>query len=463
MSSKFVFLTVLNLGILLLFDCQAVYGKGLIDNCGKSLLHADFCIKNDSECLVSNEPLQFESNGDKVHKVENDGHYKQAKTARHQLRVKLEKTVIDAGPSVLFELESYEEIKKQAREERKFIFVNFYRKNCSPCVLLDGTIASSQDLQKIISEHYILYKIDIRASRKHPLVKDLKVKSAPFLAIVSPWGHVLNVYLPSNNPKAIENILIKTVEYLDLDRLFLVSESLSNDEANVTQIVGYELLKSSFGSTVINQLYLYKDVLGPQKSWKEREKRELIFNLIPAINDQKLQFYFLDHLLEFRNIFSKMELNEKVYDLAFLGAGQVYDLNTIYGFLEDNILGEVDYYLIRSEIDYHTYVFPDTLARLNAQLDLYLDYQYEEWDDFKSIFFEMILTAQSQEDFYYLEQIALRYEPYAVDYEWLDLYALILYRSGLEQEALGLINEIKAKAFEKGVNYKPAIYNLKKD
>jgi hypothetical protein len=464
MSSRYIFpQIVLSLCILLVFDGIPLYGKASKNKFGIYNLYNSLSIKKYSEISIRSESLKLETIGDEVYASEYHDQFNSAKAICQTEVGEIDTGVSDFGSSKLVEIESYEKIKKQAQEEGKFIFVNFYGKNCSLCVLLEGTIASNVDIQSVISQHYVLYKIDVNASRKHPLVKKLGIRKVPLFAIVSPWGHVLNVYMPSNNPEAIRNMLVNTAEKVDLQSIFQISDSLSNGGSSIAQIAGQELLKSSFGSSVVNQQYLYKEVLGPRKEWDDRQKRELIFKLLPSIQDPKLQAYFLNHLIEFRNIYSKKELNEKVYELAFLGAQMNYDLNDIFLFLEQKIIDDVDYYLIRSEVDYYTFIFPDTSARFNAQLDLYTEFQYDEWSKFRSVLYEMILTAKTQEDFYYLEEIALKYEPYAVDYEWLDLYCLLLYKSGLEEDALGLINEIKAKAMAKGINYRPAIYGLQKD
>ena len=149
--------------------------------------------------------------------------------------------------------------------------------------------------------------------------------------------------------------------------------------------------------------------------------------------------------------------------MAFVYIDKMQELWPVQDFLETNIIGNSEYFLLKSEVDFYTYINPDSLARLEVQLELYQYFQYEEWSKFRSIFLNMILTAKTQANYYDLEGIALKYKPYAVDYEWLDLYSLILYKSGLENEALEMIVEIREMAWAKGINYKPAIYSLRKE
>jgi thiol-disulfide isomerase/thioredoxin len=365
------------------------------------------------------------------------------------------------GDPLIFNHGSFLTIKKRAQEERKLIFVDFYADWCKPCKELERTTFRHPELQDALNKYFIPYKVDIEKKQDHALIKEVKLSFVPLLIVVSPWGHVLHVYNRSRNPEGMRDVLMSIVDAVHLEDVFAKMDSSVYDIKEEENIAGKEILLASLGSVEIHSKYFIDDVLGAKKTWKEEDQQRLIFDMVTVIQNEEVRSYFLRHIRDFEGKYTIDELNTKVYDLAFVNINQVNDLSSIHDFLKSNIIGGSDYYLLKSEVDYYALLFPDDLSKLDAQLALYQEFQIDEWGTFKTIFLEMILTAITKNHFKDLKTVAHLYKGRAEDHEWLDLYSLILYKNGEEKAALKLIQEIKELAWAKGINYQPAIYNLK--
>ncbi|MBO9684631.1 MAG: thioredoxin family protein, partial [Flavisolibacter sp.] len=59
---------------------------------------------------------------------------------------------------------SWEEIKRKAQTENKYIFVDCYATWCAPCKLMDSVVYSSEKIAEHLGKKFIAFKIQLDSS-----------------------------------------------------------------------------------------------------------------------------------------------------------------------------------------------------------------------------------------------------------------------------------------------------------
>ena len=94
---------------------------------------------------------------------------------------------------------SYSKALKQAEEEGKLVFVDFYTTWCGPCKMLDKYTWPNEVVQGWLTEHTVPLKID--ADRQRGLARKYGVRSYPSLVFIDPSGRRLHTINGFRKPR----------------------------------------------------------------------------------------------------------------------------------------------------------------------------------------------------------------------------------------------------------------------
>lgn len=93
---------------------------------------------------------------------------------------------------IAFNQSSWTEIKAQAEEEGKLIFVDCYAVWCGPCKWMDKFVFSDESVGNFMNEHFVNAKIDMEKGEGIELAKFYGIKAYPTFLYLDAKGNILH-------------------------------------------------------------------------------------------------------------------------------------------------------------------------------------------------------------------------------------------------------------------------------
>jgi len=91
-----------------------------------------------------------------------------------------------------FSNDSWKSVQKQAKKNKKLIFVQAMTSNCGACKELESRVFDDKELADLYNKSFILFKIDSSSTDIKKLVKKLSIKAYPSSYIVDRKGNVIH-------------------------------------------------------------------------------------------------------------------------------------------------------------------------------------------------------------------------------------------------------------------------------
>jgi thiol:disulfide interchange protein len=111
------------------------------------------------------------------------------------------KLFISASLSILFSLNvqsqvqffkgSLEEVKKEAKKQKKNIFIDCYTVWCGPCKMLDKNVFSNVEFANALQKDYIPYKLDMELGEGIPFSETYQINRFPTMLVIDANGKEL--------------------------------------------------------------------------------------------------------------------------------------------------------------------------------------------------------------------------------------------------------------------------------
>lgn len=177
---------------------------------------------------------------------------------------------------IIFEKSGYEEVRKQAKENGKLIFIDFYTTWCGPCKSLSKNVFTQKEVGDYFNSHFLCLKIDAEREGKE-LAKKYDVSSFPTMIFLNDKGEVVNRIVGLQDaPKLIAKAkdantgLDNPNSMINLKKRYVSGE---RNEAFLKRYIDELILNREDPSLII------EEYLGVQKSMKESSSKMMEFLL----------------------------------------------------------------------------------------------------------------------------------------------------------------------------------------
>ncbi len=91
-----------------------------------------------------------------------------------------------------FSNDSWKSVRKQAKKNKKLIFVQAMSSNCGACKELESRVFDDKELADLYNKSFILFRIDSSSTDVKKLVKKLSIKAYPTSYIIDRKGNVIH-------------------------------------------------------------------------------------------------------------------------------------------------------------------------------------------------------------------------------------------------------------------------------
>lgn len=249
-----------------------------------------------------------------------------------------------------------EELKIEAKKNRKVYFIDFYTSWCGFCKKLDATTFRDPELGKYIDKHFLAYKLDAETSTGKQLAQKHGVKGYPTILVFDSKGKLLNKisgykdaysfhlalqpFEGKSSSKTIDNTALATYEGFIQNDYQTLKKSLFNSAIDQfsqikeqcialgenNQRFDFEELQIDtelqYGEELSKELNLYY-YLGKKDSEKIKQEVELQRNK-KYITNANLQFFILHFatvlkpdldILKWTNEYALQEKNKESLEL----------------------------------------------------------------------------------------------------------------------------------------------------
>lgn len=93
-----------------------------------------------------------------------------------------------------FQNTTWEEVKQQAVESKRMIFVDVYTTWCAPCKKMDATVFNDGRVARYVNEHFVSLKLDAEKNRHHSFFSYFKPSAYPTYYWLDETGELLSTH-----------------------------------------------------------------------------------------------------------------------------------------------------------------------------------------------------------------------------------------------------------------------------
>lgn len=340
-----------------------------------------------------------------------------------------------AAQPILFQDISYVQARKVAKEQEKYIFIDFYADWCGPCKMMEKFVFTEPKVAEYMNKNYIALRVDVE-SQEADLIRQLKIEALPTMMFYAPSGKTLH---RQEGTLDLENFLKLATQMVNLDDY---TKDYQKNNEKTDHVVDYtEALQWSNPTRAKSIAIKYLAGL-PEKKYTEPENWKLIQDFVEA-NDRPM----FPRLLKSEDLFKGYPAEYKTFINARMD-------ELLKKAVEEKYAGLLKTYV--SNIDSYPQYFqsPDSL-----QLAGKLAYaKYNQEDNLLPLLEEFIEKYESKNP-ERLAQLALEISQETFKRPVLE-YVLRLGDQSLAIKKGGLAYLAKALAHDRLGEYKPAYANL---
>lgn len=99
-----------------------------------------------------------------------------------------------AGATVQWSTDSYEQMLQRAKQDNKYVFIDFYATWCGPCKRLDADVYPDASVSKLLNS-MISAKFDAEKDPWLPVAQQFRVRAYPTLLVLGPDGKEVGRYI----------------------------------------------------------------------------------------------------------------------------------------------------------------------------------------------------------------------------------------------------------------------------
>lgn len=184
--------------------------------------------------------------------------------------------------------QSWEAVKKMARETGKQIFVDVYTTWCAPCKKMETTVFNEPKVAAYVDKHYIALQLDAEREKAHGFFSAFKPGAYPSFYWLDKDGELLGTRTGYMPPDAFLQAC-KEAGQSSLGRQFAESERKwkegNREEAFVEHFL-FDLLPQIYPDSIRTYLNNYLDELSPEQLGSERTGKFLSY-FTHTIRDDK--------------------------------------------------------------------------------------------------------------------------------------------------------------------------------
>lgn len=352
---------------------------------------------------------------------------------------------------------SYKRVLKESKNQQlPVLVIAFSGENPTTSVLF---FEPSPELD-FINTYSIAYQIDWLRKSSHPVFRNASVTGNPSYMMLSSDGTVLSRSTSIENLKELKefvengNFLFKTHS----DLMVKYASDKKNPETLKELINFYLHIKNeNLAGTVIGQL-----LDNQKKSINEADTRYLFSVARQCICDYVLWEFLKEkeeEILSFATLDEYLLVKQK-YILQDLVDAQLLDPPTVWERFEEELGIKADSLFRLFAIEYFRIVEPNKEILMNEIYDFLYYYPETPWEKQDS-FYKMAIDLTSQKEDFQILLDLISYQVYRNrNYRNLDYRAVILYKLGYTDRALGLMQDVQAEALKAGILYKSMLYEL---
>lgn len=352
-----------------------------------------------------------------------------------------------------FEHGNLASVLEKAKKENKLIFVDAYTSWCGPCKWMSNNIFTNDSVADYFNATFVNYKLDMEKGEGPAFAKKYEVNCYPNLVFINANGEL--VHRGAGGMQA-QNFISFAKNSLDPETNFLAQKAAYESGAlNENTIFDYVhlLAYSCLDPTERVSTYIHSV---KEEDLLKRANWYLLRDYLTDINSREVQ-YFLKNTSAFEAKFGKDTVGNKVVQLGnfyFMRfAGPTFDKESFEKAKQefiamkwpqsDKILFDTELRLAKS-FDKPKYYAMATESFLKYNSTNAGALNSVAWDFYENVSDKNQLKAAAK----MAEQACAMYS----NYEFLDTYAAVLYKSGSNKEA----EKIALKAIEKAKEKKMA-------
>ncbi|MDD7886923.1 thioredoxin family protein [Flavivirga sp. 57AJ16] len=239
------------------------------------------------------------------------------------------------GQGIDFEDININQAITKAKEENKYIFIDFYTNWCGPCKLMDRDVFPLEELGTYFNSKFINLKINAEKGEEGPkLAEKYNVKAYPTFVILDKNGNMVHIF--AGGILDGKKFINKVDESFNPEIAFgALKERYDSGERN-------KKLQSAYIQTLINthtiKVDSFVDEFYNNLHQEEKISNEalFVFEMFAPLDSDRFKF-----LENNRNKFRKV-VGTKKTDSILLGKYESYFIKIVKGYYQDTSISELD-------------------------------------------------------------------------------------------------------------------------
>ncbi len=338
------------------------------------------------------------------------------------------------GPISFTDL-SYSQALKVAREQDKYLFIDFFADWSGPCKTMEKTVFTDARVADYMNKNYISLRIDVE-KQEAALVKQLKVEILPTMMFYDPQGKLLHRQEVTLTPESFLTMATQMVNLADY------TKSYQRNDDNTEFVSNYVTALQWINPLQARQIAVKYLLALPKNNYVDEENWSLIKEFVVATD---------------RTLFPRVIQNEELYN-TYPSEFKAFLHNRIYKLLQlaiekknGALLKSFDKFIKTYPTYFHN---PDSM-----QLAGQLAYAQEHQEDNLADLLEKYVDAYESKDPKKQAQIAYNLSQKYFKISVLE-YVLRLADKSILQQPEALAYLAKALAYDRMGQFKPSYANL---
>jgi hypothetical protein len=365
---------------------------------------------------------------------------------------------IGKGVNILFNEGNLEEVLEKSQQDANLIFLYVYAENDVPSKEMEQRTFMNQEVVSYLNRNFTCSQFSLEEAEENGILYMAELEFLPSFIIMTPLGQIIQIFdgfiLPANLMA-----ILKPYEGFDVYKLFYAYDKRKGSDGKKIKSAYLDLFRQlrDLDHPVAPEFVKFFE--DETKNWESPEAKNVIFKYLIPSEKKKYNQIFLENLPYFERTFGKEEVAKKLYFNAYqrvLDKG-LEKYNEFEKYLNKNAPHYTDSLYAYFLVEYFSTLRVNKSSYIVAVLEYLNTYNKNNW----AIASRHLMTVGiNTDDIIVINRcmdILKKYEGRVTEYEYLDIYSLLLYKSGNEKEALELVSRIMSLARKSGVNYDVAL------